>query len=46
MNRKEMEHRMARGAAFSVPVVNYGAAIARMNGVLERSLQPLSIHID
>ena len=46
LNRKEMEHRMARAAAFGVPVVNYGAAIARMNGVLERSLQPLSIHID
>ena len=46
LNRKEMEHRISRAAAFGVPVVNYGAAIARMNGILKRSLEPLSITLD
>lgn len=46
LNRKEMEHRMSRAADFGVPIVNYGIAIARMNGVLKRSLEPLSITID
>lgn len=37
----EMHSRTMRASAFSVPMVNYGVAIAAMNGILERSLEPL-----
>ncbi len=40
LNEKEMKHRIARAAASGVPIVNYGIAIARMHGILERSLKP------
>lgn len=35
---KELKRRVRAAAAADVPVVNYGVAIARMHGVLERSL--------
>lgn len=40
LNEKEMKHRIAKAAVAGVPIVNYGAAIAQMHGILERSLQP------
>lgn len=38
LNEKEMKHRLEKAAEAGVPVVNYGAAIAQMNGILKRSL--------
>jgi len=40
LNEKEMKHRMQKADAGSVPIVNYGIAIAHMNGILKRSLKP------
>ena len=42
LNEKEMKYRIASSMEESVPIVNYGMAIAHMNGILERSLRPLS----
>ncbi|MBQ8002333.1 MAG: [Clostridia bacterium] len=41
LNEKEMKYRIASSRDCSVPIVNYGMAIAHMNGILERSLKPL-----
>lgn len=35
----EMAHRAQKAAKAGVPIVNYGIAIAAMNGILERSLE-------
>ncbi len=40
LNEKEMHHRMECCAQAGVPMVNYGIAIAAMNGILKRSLEP------
>ena len=40
LNEREMQDRLARAGAAGVPVVNYGVAIAKMNGILRRSLEP------
>ncbi len=39
LNEAEMKHRVAQAARAGVPVVNYGIAIAHMNGILRRSLE-------
>lgn len=39
LNEKEMKHRMQKSDTQSVPIVNYGIAIAHMNGILKRSLK-------
>lgn len=39
LNEKEMKHRIGRAVQSGVPIVNYGIAIACMNGILKRSLQ-------
>ncbi len=39
LNEKEMKSRLNILAQNNVPVVNYGMAIAAMNGILERSLE-------
>jgi hypothetical protein len=41
LNDREMQHRAAVAAAEGVPFTNYGMAIAKANGILERSLEPL-----
>ena len=41
LNEKEMQHRQGAAKAASVPMVNYGIAIAEMNGILDRALKPL-----
>ncbi len=46
LNEKEMQHRIGRAANAGVPIVNYGIAIAQMNGILERSLQPFPEVLD
>ncbi len=38
LNETEMKHRVMTAKASDVPVVNYGVAIAHMNGILKRSL--------
>ena len=35
---REMQRRLDTAAAAGVPIVNYGIAIAHMNGILARSL--------
>lgn len=39
LNDAEMQNRMLMAKLAGVPVVNYGVAIAHMNGILERSLE-------
>lgn len=39
LNEKEMKHRVNLAREQGVPMVNYGVAIAQMNGILERSVQ-------
>ena len=39
LNEKEMKHRIRTAVAADVPMVNYGIAIAHMNGILRRSLE-------
>lgn len=39
LNEKEMHHRMSLANEQGVPMVNYGVAIAKMNGILERSVE-------
>ena len=39
LNEAAMRSRVARAVAAEVPMVNYGVAIAHMNGILKRSLQ-------
>lgn len=41
LNEKEMKYRIASSLDQCVPIVNYGMAIAHMNGILRRSLEPL-----
>lgn len=43
LNEKEMKHRMNLANEQNVPMVNYGVAIARMNGILEKSLELFSV---
>ncbi len=40
LNDQEMGYRMALAQSAGVPAVNYGLAIAQMQGILERSLEP------
>ena len=40
LTEKEMTYRMERAGEGGVPMVNYGVAIAMVNGILERSLEP------
>ncbi len=40
LNEKEMRCRMKCAADAGVPMTNYGTAIAYMNGILKRSLEP------
>lgn len=39
-NRREMLQRIARCVEAGVPITNYGLAIAFLNGILDRALQP------
>ena len=45
LNEKEMQYRQQTAAAAGVPMVNYGIAIAAMNGILDRALKPLDNNI-
>lgn len=39
LNAREMKYRMAEAERQGIPMVNYGIAIAYMNGIVQRSLQ-------
>lgn len=39
LNEKEMKHRVNLAREQGVPMVNYGVAIAKMNGILDKSLE-------
>ena len=39
LNEAEMKSRIATVRAANLPIVNYGVAIAHMNGILKRSLE-------
>lgn len=41
LNEKEMQHRQLSAKSTGIPMVNYGIAIAAMNGILDRALKPL-----
>ena len=41
LNDKEMQRRVKAAVDAGVPIVNYGVAIAKMNGILDWSLEPL-----
>lgn len=40
LNEKEMKYRIKHCKDAGVPVVNYGIAIAKMHGILDRSIKP------
>jgi len=44
LNEKEMQYRQQAADAAGVPMVNYGIAIAKMNGILDRALLPLTVN--
>jgi predicted GTPase len=39
LTRREVEHRLALVSSSDVPIINYGMAIAHVQGILKRSLQ-------
>mgnify|MGYP003301492344 CR=1 FL=1 len=39
LNEKEMKSRIAKATEAKIPIVNYGIAIAHMNGILKRSIE-------
>ena len=41
LNEKEMQHRHQCAIEQGIPMTNYGIAIAYMNGILKRTLEPL-----
>ena len=41
VNDREMNWRARHAASQGVPLTNYGVAIAKMKGILDRSLAPL-----
>ncbi len=39
LNEKEMQNRIGKAVSNGVPIINYGIAIAHMNGILRRSIE-------
>lgn len=42
LSEKEMKYRLNHALEQNIPITNYGIAIAKMNGILERSLVPFA----
>lgn len=40
LNEKEMQSRTLRAREANVPIINYGALIAKVNGIFERAISP------
>ena len=43
LNEREMKYRLSCAEDAGIPITNYGTAIAHMNGLLPRCLQPFSL---
>ena len=43
LNEREMKYRLSCAKDAGIPITNYGTAIAHMNGILPRCLQPFSL---
>ncbi|CAH1191751.1 GTPase Der [Paenibacillus auburnensis] len=43
INRRQMLWRMEQAALYGVPIVNYGVAIAHVQGILERAISPFPL---
>lgn len=43
LNEREMKYRLRCASDAGIPITNYGTAIAHMNGILKRSLEPFTI---
>lgn len=43
LNEREMKYRLSCAEDADIPITNYGTAIAHMNGILPRCLQPFSL---
>ena len=43
-NRREMLQRIARCVSAGVPITNYGLALAFLNGILDRAVEPIVQH--
>ena len=43
LNDREVQNRMRRAKEAGIPFTNYGTVIAKMNGILERSLRPIEL---
>ena len=41
LNDREMKYRLQHAKDMKVPIVNYGVLIAKINGVLDRALEPI-----
>lgn len=41
MNRAAMLSRIAKAKEYNIPIVNYGVLIAYLNGILDRTLEPI-----
>lgn len=41
LNEREIQHRYNSAAQQQIPITNYGIAIAYMNGILKRTIEPL-----
>ena len=39
LNEQEMQSRIKKAKEQNIPIVNYGMAIAYMNGILERAVE-------
>lgn len=46
LNEREMKYRLSCAKDANIPMTNYGIAIAKMTGILTRSLAPFSSHPD
>jgi predicted GTPase len=40
LNDREVAHRVSQAQSAGIPIVNYGMALAAMNGMLARTLEP------
>lgn len=43
LNEQEMKYRISKAAEYGVPITNYGVIISYMNGILERTLDLLTL---
>ena len=41
LNEREMKHRLSYARQNNVAITNYGILIAKVNGILERVLEPI-----